>query len=427
MRKYYLFGILTLIIVLFFTGCVAPNAGSGYSGRRSQNRGDSVLDAALEKDALTNEDREYLRSIYNGNIIQFMDIYLPLLGARFENQKINELNRKYEEYHIVEIMNLLQKQLDGNFEYLLIITPDNPTTQGDPMGMIRIKNMYERVGYDKNVEMMIKKIYGTLQEYNLANNNISNMYTILSQYQSIIFNTIQGSYYSLSPIKNELNMTFIRYYTQAKLDIESGQTKPEAKSTGSGFFVSTEYIVTCSHVLENAKTISVIVNKESYTATKVADNPSLDIAILKIAGYESRKYFTISNFANETTGDKIYVLGFPLSNILGSEIRVTDGIISARSGLNADPTTFQISAPIQPGNSGGPVINERFNVVGIASHKISDRYVMQNAGVIPQNVNFGVKSDYIIPLLSEFNLANKSTVQSLDDGMQATVYIIIND
>jgi len=417
--KQYIFRLSTLLIfVVVCFGCATANPNS------------RLLKTMMDNPILTNSDKEYLSRISNSSPDSFMNSCLDLLFARFAYNELTTLNSKYEDTNIIDFMSSLQKIMDGNFEHLLIVTPDWPSRKipADPMAMMRIKSMYEIVGYVTNVDLTMKKIASTLQESGIArNNNIANMFTNLSQYQTIIFNTTQGSFYSLSPIKNDLSMQFTRYYSQAKLDLEAIETQPEMKSTGTGFFVSPDYVVTCSHVLENARTITVMVDKERYSATKISDNPSLDLAILKITRYESSKYFSISNFANETTGDKIFVLGFPLSSILGSEIRVTDGIISARSGLNSDPTTFQISAPIQPGNSGGPIINERFNVIGIASHKISDRYVMQNAGVIPQNVNFGVKSDYIIPLLSEYSMPSKSTVQTLDDGMQATVFILINE
>jgi S1-C subfamily serine protease len=100
----------------------------------------------------------------------------------------------------------------------------------------------------------------------------------------------------------------------------------------------------------------------------LAKNEAADIAILKI-DYRNSYYFRIADFNTANLGDKVYVLGFPLSNILGSDIRLTDGIVSAKSGMNSDKTYFQISAPVQPGNSGGPVLNTGFEVIGIAAAK----------------------------------------------------------
>jgi S1-C subfamily serine protease len=221
------------------------------------------------------------------------------------------------------------------------------------------------------------------------------------------------------------------YNVQSILDIRSIQQQSELPtkrvSSGTGFFVSDEYIMTCSHVVSDSNTITILKNGTKYNAQIIMDNPSLDFSLLKINGYKSQKYFTTSKFLSENIGNKLYTLGFPLSSILGSDIRVTDGIISSKTGINSDPIYFQMSAPIQPGNSGGPIINERFEVIGIASSKISDQYVMKSVGVVPQNVNFGVKSDYILPILEEYINSQRSNIFNFNDAIEATIQIIVND
>jgi S1-C subfamily serine protease len=222
------------------------------------------------------------------------------------------------------------------------------------------------------------------------------------------------------------------YEAQPILDIKSIQRQSTTRtinrvSAGTGFFISENYIITCSHVIDDAKTITIIKDGKKYSAQMVIDNPNLDFALLIVNEYKSPKYFATSKFLNENIGNKLYTLGFPLSNILGADIRVTDGIISARTGINSDPIYFQISAPIQPGNSGGPIINEKFNVIGIASSKISDQYVMQNTGAIPQNINFGIKSDYILPMIEEYVVSTRSNISNLNDAIEATIQIIVND
>jgi len=235
---------------------------------------------------------------------------------------------------------------------------------------------------------------------------------------------------------NNVIINYIRnrgYKAQSILDIKSVQRKSSTEnsanrmSTGTGFFISEDYIITCSHVVNGARTITILKNGLKINAITVTNNPSLDFALLKVDGYKSQKYFTVSKFLNENIGNKLYALGFPLSNILGSDIRVTDGIISSKTGLNSDPIYFQMSAPIQPGNSGGPIINEKYAVIGIASSKISDLYVMQNSGVVPQNINFGVKSDYILPMIEEYVVSKRANISNLNDAIEATVQIIVND
>ncbi len=95
-----------------------------------------------------------------------------------------------------------------------------------------------------------------------------------------------------------------------------------------------------------------------------------------------------------------------------------------------DPTRFQISAPIQPGNSGGPIVNDNFEVIGVANEKISDEYVVGKTGQVPQNVNFGVKVVYAVALFDEDieNSINAKLpkIESLEDVVESTVFIRAN-
>jgi hypothetical protein len=199
------------------------------------------------------------------------------------------------------------------------------------------------------------------------------------------------------------------------------------ESAGTGFFISSDgYVVTCAHVLEKADTIGVWVGADGYRATLVAIDESIDLAILKV-DYKPSKFFRFANFDSAHTADKVYALGFPLTHILGSEIRVTDGIISARdvSGRIADESgtvsasgkakNFQISAPVQPGNSGGPVINARFEVLGVVSSKLKNETAT--------NVSFAVKNTFITPLLPQNVRISGGNVSSMQDAIRATVQI----
>ena len=188
-------------------------------------------------------------------------------------------------------------------------------------------------------------------------------------------------------------------------------------SSGTGFFVSSNgVIVTCAHVIEDADRVAVKIGDQEYPAQVVAMDNETDLAILRI-NYANPYHFRLTRFDAVNLGDKVFVLGFPLSDILGSDIRLTDGIVSARSGINADATYFQISAPIQPGNSGGPIFNESFEVKGVAAHKLSDMSTLVSSGVIPQNINFGVKSDFI------YTLSNASPVSLRAGGERGGISI----
>ena len=197
-------------------------------------------------------------------------------------------------------------------------------------------------------------------------------------------------------------------------------------STGTGFFVSAEgHIITCAHVIENGGRITVKVGNSEHQAQVIAKSVENDLALLKIT-YRNPYHFRISNFNNTKLGDKIFVLGFPFSDLLGSSIRLTDGIVSAQSGINADQRYFQISAPVQPGNSGGPIFTEDFTVVGVAAEKLNDLKALLTSGSIPQNMNFGVKSDLARNLDRNVSFGS-GNIKDMSNAIAATVQIVYRE
>src|SRR6478735_3184116 len=134
-------------------------------------------------------------------------------------------------------------------------------------------------------------------------------------------------------------------------------------------------LITNYHSVENAKelTIKGVYGDftTSYGVVVVATDPSNDFALLKISNPTVK--FTAPPFAIRTTGvnqaDRVYALGYPMATSMGSEIKITEGIISAKSGAYGDVSKYQISAAVNPGNSGGPLIDEKGNVIGIVFAK----------------------------------------------------------
>ncbi len=171
-------------------------------------------------------------------------------------------------------------------------------------------------------------------------------------------------------------------------------------ASGTGFFVSTDgYIVTNNHVINNAKKISVITSYgASHEAKIVKRDVNNDLVVLKISG-KNYPFINISSSSEVQRGEKVYTLGFPQISIQGSEPKLTDGVISSLSGLGDEPTTFQITNPIQPGNSGGPLFTEDGDVIGVIVSTLDALVVSKVTGNIPQNVNFAIKSNYLIELL----------------------------
>ncbi len=98
-------------------------------------------------------------------------------------------------------------------------------------------------------------------------------------------------------------------------------------------------------------------------------------------------------------GDSIFTVGFPNPVLPGTSPKLTKGEISSLAGIQDDPRYFQISVPIQPGNSGGALVDAAGNVVGLVTSKLSARAALATSGALPENVNYAVKSTYLLGLL----------------------------
>ena len=191
--------------------------------------------------------------------------------------------------------------------------------------------------------------------------------------------------------------------------------------SGTGFYVNNNgYLLTNHHVIENCSQIWINRDGSKIQARLIKQNANLDIAALKVQ--KSTKDY--AKFGKVKSGEDVRTLGFPLGDILGSEIKVTKGNVSSLSGLKGDKDYLQHTAPIQPGSSGGPLLNEGGFLVGINTAN----YVGEGL----QNINFAIKGtsassflgkhsinfgygDYDEPIApSEFTeLGEKYTVQVL--------------
>jgi hypothetical protein len=195
---------------------------------------------------------------------------------------------------------------------------------------------------------------------------------------------------------------------------------------GSGFFISSDgHIITNHHVVEGyGEEFSIrTAEGKSLEAKLVFAIPNSDVAILK-SDHSDNLFVNLSSKMSGMTGSKILVVGYPLSQTLGNQARVSDGLVNADVGIQDDPTFIQISAPIQPGNSGGPIVDENFDAIGIATASMSTLFALKSYGELPQNVNFGVKVATVLPFLT-FDLPHeqKFKAKSLKEVISATVLI----
>ena len=185
------------------------------------------------------------------------------------------------------------------------------------------------------------------------------------------------------------------YLPEEKLDPNSW------KGNGSGFFLNQEgYIATNYHVIEDATVVQANFTRngkvESYQVKVVTVDPQNDLAIIKIDDPSFKNVSQIPyGLLSRTidTGSEVFALGYPMADIMGNEVKFTDGKISSKSGIQGDARVYQISVPIQPGNSGGPLFDMKGNVVGITSSGLNRDYFKS------ENVNYAIKASYLKTLI----------------------------
>ncbi len=187
-------------------------------------------------------------------------------------------------------------------------------------------------------------------------------------------------------------------------------------AAGSGIAISRDgYIITNYHVIKNAKKIEVELHPEripvTYNAKIVGEDSKTDIAILKIDDLNFKQLENLPySFQPQLVdvGEEVFTLGYPLTATMGSEIKLTDGLISSRTGYQGDTNTYQISVPVQPGNSGGPLFDKKGQLVGIIKAKHAHA----------ENAGYAVKARSTLNLIElldyEIQLPTQNTLKNLN-------------
>lgn len=171
------------------------------------------------------------------------------------------------------------------------------------------------------------------------------------------------------------------------------------KESGSGAFItSSGLVLTAAHVVQSATRIEVVSATGTLAATVVKIDTTNDVALLKCTGSNFIP-LPIASSKEARAGTTVFTVGFPNIQIQGFDPKLTSGEISSQTGFQDDPRQWQISVPTQPGNSGGPLCDENGNLIGIIESTLNPLTMAKIAGEIPQNVNYAVKSSYILPLL----------------------------
>ncbi len=176
-------------------------------------------------------------------------------------------------------------------------------------------------------------------------------------------------------------------------------TSPEIPTaSGSGFFITDDgYLISNYHVVKDATKVRLLTGAGLIDAKVVQVDAANDLALLKADGKFSP--LPISSSRSAQLGGTVATVGFPDIGLQGFAPKLAKGEIASLSGAGDDPRYFQISAPVQPGNSGGALVDERGNVIGIVSAKLDAGAALAASGALPENVNYAVKSSLLLSFL----------------------------
>ncbi|WP_119458492.1 S1 family peptidase [Rhodospirillaceae bacterium SYSU D60014] len=214
-----------------------------------------------------------------------------------------------------------------------------------------------------------------------------------------------------------------------KVNPTTAGTADSGGKSGSGFIVNSDgYLLTNAHVVEGCTTFNGQVGHDRSPLTVIKVDPVNDLAVLKMAE-GTTAVATFRDGERVRAGEGVVAVGFPLQHVLAEQINVTSGVVSALAGLHNDARRLQITVPVQPGNSGGPLIDSSGNVVGVIVSSLNALRMLQVTGSLSENVNFAIKAEVARTFLEgldiEYRLAGPGRVMGAADiGDAAKAYTV---
>lgn len=179
-------------------------------------------------------------------------------------------------------------------------------------------------------------------------------------------------------------------------------------NAGSGFIVSENgHVLTNAHVLTGCSNVLV----DGAPARIVASSDDFDLAIVQTDAM-AEKSVAVFSAASARLNSDVTAVGFPYAGLLGG-LNVTRGAVSSLTGLKGDITKMQFTAPVQTGNSGGPLLAANGNIVGVVVSKLDSEHVAEVMGDVPQNVNFAIRGEIAKLFLSQHAISPKLSLDTM--------------
>ena len=210
------------------------------------------------------------------------------------------------------------------------------------------------------------------------------------------------------------------------------QTRPE--SSGTGFFITDDgYFITNEHVAGNGAQVRLVTEAGLISAKVVKVDAANDLSLLKAEGRFAA--LAVASSRSVKMGSTVATVGFPNIGLQGFAPKLAKGEIAALSGAQDDSRYFQISVPLQPGNSGGALVDERGNVVGVVAAKLNVAAAVLLSGALPENVNYAVKSSLLLSFLEsvpdvtaklkESNVKGRNFEDVVNSAEKAAVLVLV--
>lgn len=338
----------------------------------------------------TNKSEKDFRSYFDDNInkLDFIEGIWTMSETNHWMNVISGIKGKEENASQYRIAIIKDENLDDTFNAFILETRVSGWLKGS------LKAKYRTTAYATAYEQI-----WYMADYSEKITNV------IVENKGIVRETVSWADY---PINYERETVLLKVYPTITSSSSTNVSR-NAKATSSGFlFSESGLVVTNYHSVENFSSIEVIfplLNKKYNSEIKIKDIKN-DIAVLELIDFNYNSTFIepipyLLFDANKVkVGEEVFTLGFPLGEILGNKTRLSNGRINSLYGLQDDPRLFQISNPLQPGNSGGPLFNSKGELIGIVVSSLNAKYFYENIGIIPQNVNFAIKSTYLQNLLS---------------------------
>jgi S1-C subfamily serine protease len=257
-----------------------------------------------------------------------------------------------------------------------------------------------------------------------------------ARYDPLILAEIRGRVLAEAELLQRLGYQAFAQDIRAELDkplTQEAEASPlpptrKTKSQGTCFAVTPDGgVLTAYHIVENGKEIWVtFANGQRERASVEQLAMTVDIAFLRV-NRKAEFYLPLASTHTATVGQRVFTIGFPATAMLGFEPKFTDGSISALSGPGGEASFMQVTVPIQPGNSGGPLMNDRGEVLGIITSTAAIGPFLASTGSLPQSVNWAVKADYAMPLVASQNIQVAPTrEEAIKRGMSAVCLVEAN-